>query len=138
MKIDEFMKEIEEMQNFYKPKEPVSDTEKKVMFENLKNMKIERFKYIINHFYKTSKFMPKLSEILEINRTIGYSTSQVEYKNKKICSKCKNTGYIVYTKIIVDNDRKLPYEFMAICECGRQKQYIGEKNYTPFAKELNL
>ena len=143
MKIDEFMETVKQMENFYG--KDMSDEQKKIWFENLKSMNINRFKYVIANLYKTSKFIPKLADIFELNSTLGSTAKNVEIKED--CKKCRNTGYVIYKQIVKDGDRSIPYEYVAICDCGRKKQYKGweisdekhrSKYYTPLITELGL
>ena len=145
MKIDEFMQVTKEIENFYQKE--MTEEQKKIWFENLKSMDIKRFSYLVSLAYKTYKFIPKLADIMELNINTG-----VRIKNNsepiQNCKKCNNTGYVLYTKL-VDNGigGKLHYEYMAVCDCGRQKQYKGwefpderyrTNYYTPMANELGL
>lgn len=144
MKIDEFMDTIKQMENFYGKE--MTDEQKRIWFENLKVMNIERFRYIAVNLYKTSKFMPKLSDIFDLNISIGSINKKVE-SNKTDCKKCGNTGYIVYKKIIKNANCNIEYNYGAICNCNRKKQYKGwelsdvryrSKYYTPLAIELSI
>ena len=96
MTIDEFTNTTKQLENFY-GKEMI-DEQKQIWFKELRNLDIARFRYIIAQVYRTSKFMPKLADILEINSNLGYSQVKKESQNKK-CDKCKGTGYILYDKV---------------------------------------
>lgn len=137
----EFYKYVQELQNFYGQK--LSEMELTVWYENLKFMSMQRFNYILAEIYKTSKFIPKLAEILEIHKTIPYTVTQDTPQISGKCEKCNNTGYVLYNKDIDG----ITYTYCAVCECGRQKRYDGKecvdpKNkrdyYIPTAKELGL
>lgn len=137
----EFIDYIKELENFYG--QPLNDTEREVWFENLKFMTIQRFNYIIAEVYKTNKFMPKLSEILAIHKSIPYTALKEQKEVKGDCPKCGNTGYVIYTKVIDGHS----YKFGAVCECGRQKRYDGrqvadERNrsdyYIPTVSEIGI
>lgn len=117
----EFIDYIKELENFYG--QPLNDTEREVWFENLKFMTIQRFNYIIAEVYKTNKFMPKLSEILGIHKSIPYTAMQEQVKLKGNCPKCGNTGYVIYTKLVDGHS----YQFTAVCDCGRQQRYDGRQ-----------
>lgn len=121
----EFMQYTQEIENFYGQK--LSDVEKNVWYENLKFMTIERFNYIIAEIYKTNKFMPKLAEILEIHKSLGYTTIDEQIEVEGDCKKCGDTGYVTYTKII----NNMPYTYVAVCDCGRQKRYDGKQCTNP-------
>lgn len=142
MKIEEFFEVVQEMENFY-GKEMTTE-QKKIWYENLKNIGATRFRYIIANLYKTSKFLPKLADIFEMNISIGRTEEKKEeQKNGEKCNKCNNTGYIFYKQII----NGYQYEFVAICSCGRKRQYKGwevnderkkSKYFIPLAVEMGL
>ena len=111
----EFMQYIGQLQNVYDKE--LSETELDIWYKNLSYMSIERFNYIIAEVYKINKFMPKLSEILEINSKIPYVESPKKVSGK--CEKCNNVGYVLYFKEI--EGRK--YTYAAVCDCGRQVRY---------------
>ena len=144
MTIDEFTKVTTEIENFYQKE--ISDEQKKIWFNELKGMNVDRFRYVVSQVYRTCKFLPKLADIIDINTSLGYSQVRKEEKitNGK---KCKNTGYITYWKKIKNGDKEIPCQFMALCSCGKQRQYKGweiseeryrTNYYTPFASELGL
>lgn len=144
MKIDEFMDSVKQLENFYGKE--MTDEQKRIWFENVKIMNIERFRYIIANLYKTSKFMPKLADVFELNMTIGSIEKKVE-ANQEHCEKCNNTGYVIYKQILKNRNKDIVYDYGAICSCNRKKQYKGweisderyrSKYYTPLATELGL
>ena len=144
MKIDEFMDTIKQMENFYGKE--MTDEQKRIWFESLKVMNIERFRYIVINLYKTSKFIPKLSDIFELNMAIGSIEKKVEI-NKKNCNICNNTGYLIYKQIVKNGNKDIVYDYGAICNCNRKNQYKGweisdkryrSSYYTPLATELGL
>ena len=134
MKIEEFTNTINELQKFYDKK--MNQEELKIWFDNFKAMDLKRFKYLIGQIYRTNKFMPKLADLIELNKNIGYDRKVFEeqIKNLKHCEKCKDTGYIIYQKKIYDS----LYDYVAVCSCGRQKQYKSDKYYVPLATELGI
>lgn len=124
-------------------KHELNEKELEVWYENLKFMTIQRFNYIIAEVYKTKQFMPKLSEILEIHKSIPYTAMQEQTEVKGHCQKCGDTGYVIYTKLVDGR----PYQYAAICDCGRQQRYDGRqctdaKNqsdyYIPTITEIGL
>lgn len=139
MTFTEFKQYVTEMQNFYG--QTLSDTEIEKWFGNLGFMSIERFNYILEQIYRNNKFIPKLSEILEVHNSIPYEEKKIEVKGN--CDKCDNTGYLLYTKMI--NNR--PYTYACVCDCGRQQRYDGtkikdlkhrNKSYIPTVQELGI
>lgn len=121
MNSKEFREYIEQIQNFYG--QELNKIERDVWYENLKFMSLERFNYILSEIYKTSKFMPKLADILQMHKQIPYTAKKEEKEIKGSCKKCNGTGYVFYTKIVEGK----PYQYTAVCDCGRQERYDGRK-----------
>ena len=134
MKIDEFMETVDKLQKFYDKE--MNEEEKKIWFDNFKTMDIKRFKYLVAETYKKSKFMPKLADMIELNKAIGHDSRFAENVATRLkdCDKCGNTGYVVYKKKIENS----MHDYVAICSCGRQKPYKNDKYFIPLATELGL
>jgi DNA-directed RNA polymerase subunit M/transcription elongation factor TFIIS len=137
----EFTQYIQEIQRYYGYE--LNETEMNIWYENLKFMTIERFNYIIAEIYKVNKFMPKLSEILDMHRQIPYTQATQQKEVSGHCKKCGDTGYVIYTKII----QNMPYKYTTVCDCGRQNRYDGRKiadekhrsdYYIPTVSEIGL
>lgn len=145
MTIEEFANTTKQLEAFYGKE--ITDEQKKIWFRELKNMNITRFNYILAQVYRTSKFLPKLADILEINANLGYSPVKQE-KSKNKCKKCNGIGYVTYTKVI-DNGTggKLINQYGAICSCRKKSRYEGWKitdeghrsNYfIPYIEEIGV
>lgn len=144
MKLEEFDEEVSKLERFYQKE--VTDEQRRIWYTELRNLDISRFKYIISQVYRTSKFFPKLADILEINANLGYSQAKQE-ENKNKCKRCNGTGYITYKKTTKNGANDMLYEFGAICSCRMKHRYEGWKItderyrsnfYTPFAEEIGL
>ena len=77
--------------------------------------------------FKECKFMPKLSDILEIDEKLPGENSKK--KQKVECNMCKGSGFHLYEKIVDNGVQKLSYTFLARCECqnGLEYAYDGTK-----------
>lgn len=137
----EFVDYITELENYYNQK--LNDTEKEIWYNSLKFMTVQRFNLIISELYKVNKFMPKLSEVLDMHRQIPYTARTEEKKVSGHCEKCNDTGYVFYNKVV---DGK-SYQYAVICDCGRQQRYDGtqctdprnkSKYYIPTIAETGL
>ena len=144
MKLEEFDEEVNKLERFYQKE--VTDEQRRIWYTELRNLDISRFKYIISQVYRTSKFLPKLADILEINANLGYSQVKQE-KNKNKCKRCNGTGYITYKKTTKNGANDMLYEFGAICSCRIKPRYEGWKItderyrsnfYTPFSEEVGI
>ena len=94
MKIEEFDEETTKLENFYEKEIP--SEQRKFWFEEFKKINIKRYKYIIGMAYRKFKFLPKLADMIEINKNCGYvEETQNIIQNCKIC---KGTGLIFYQK----------------------------------------
>lgn len=144
MKIEEFMNEVKQLENFYG--KDLTDEQKQIWFKELKYLELPRFKYIETQIYKTLKFMPKLADIIEINSSLGYS--QIKKDERIKCNKCNGTGYITYIKVIDNGDgNKIENIYGAICSCRKKPKYEGWKitdeshrtnYYTPYVEEIRI
>lgn len=144
MKLEEFDEEVSKLERFYQKE--VTDEQRRIWYTELRNLDISRFKYIISQVYRTSKFLPKLADILEINANLGHSQAKQE-ENKNKCKRCNGTGYITYKKTTKNGANDMLYEFGTICSCRTKPRYEGWKItderyrsnfYTPFAEEIGL
>ena len=105
----EFLEVTREIEKFYEKE--INAEQSRRWFEELKNITKERYRQISRECYKTLKFIPKLPDIIEINKRIP---SEVEKNNTVYdCSRCKGIGLIVYTKV----QEEYPYKYVARCNC---------------------
>mgnify|MGYP004521825879 CR=1 FL=1 len=146
MKIEEFDEEIDKLERFYQKEKTITDEQRQIWYRELRNLDIARFRYIIAQTYRTSKFMPKLADLLEINANLGYSQAKQE-QNQNNCKICNGTGYVTYKRTTEKGANDLLYEYGAICKCRTKPKYEGwkitdEKNrsnyYIPLLDEINI
>lgn len=144
MQIGEFIEATSRLEQYYDKE--YTNEQRQIMFDELKDLEITRYRRLISAVIKKNKFLPKVSDIIEANIEEPYGTKN---KDKEIiqCNKCNSTGYILYTKKVKNGDKFLEYTFSSICSCGNAKQYDGTKigdishrsdYYTPMASEINL
>lgn len=115
----EFLEVTQEIEKFF-DKELTSE-QSKIWFEELRKLSKERYRQISREIYKTQKFMPKLADVIEIDKTLP---SPVKKEDEQVyeCKKCNGTGFVTYTKIMPDLNN-YPYQFAARCTCPNgQKQ----------------
>jgi len=110
MIISEFVEITSEIEKFYDKELTLG--QRNIWFEELKNINKERYRQISREIYKTQKFMPKLADIIEINKNLPSLTSSDDGKICE-CKRCNSTGIIIYKKI-VDG---YTYDFGARCNC---------------------
>lgn len=118
MKIEEFDEETTKLENFYEKEIP--GEQRKFWFEEFKKINIKRYKYIIGMAYRKFKFLPKLADMIEINKNCGYvEENQPLIQNCKIC---KGTGLIFYQKKVND----VIYDYVCRCNCANGLKHSKE------------
>ncbi len=124
MQINEFIEATGKLEIYYGKE--LTTEQMQIMFEELNNLSIERYKKLISKCLKTCKYMPKIADIYAANiELIG----ETEDKNERIttaCKKCDGTGYVVYTSFINNGNTRIPYTYAAKCDCENSK-YASEK-----------
>lgn len=142
MEISEFIEATSRIEDYFGKE--YTQTQLKIMYDELKDFSIERYKKLISSVLKKNIYLPKIANFIEANKEEPYSQEQKEIE-KIDCKKCNSTGYVTYKKTI--KELGYVYEYGAICGCGNAKQYKGwettdakhkSKYYTPMIKELGL
>lgn len=143
MQIDEFIEATGRLEKYY-GKEYTGE-QRKIMFEELQNLNIERYKQLIAMLIRKSKYLPKVADFTEVDIETPYTKKENTQKTE--CKRCNSTGYLIYTKIIKDGNRELKNQYACLCSCGNAKRYEGwnvsdkrykSEHYTPFAQEIGL
>lgn len=139
----EFIEATSRLEKYYEKE--FSIEQQKIMFEELKEMPVEKYKKAITYCIRNSKFLPKIADILnamnEAKVTVAKEITRIECKN------CKGIGYIPYYRQIENGGKKITYQYFAVCECGNEKRYDGRvisdtehrsKFYIPLISEIGL
>ena len=123
MLINEFMQETDKLEKFYNKE--MDQYEKNVWFQELKYLPLKRYEQLVKKAFTECKFMPKLADIIEINKNLPYNVVNKITQEKVECNKCNGLGVIRYYKVIEDK----PYEYFARCTCknGEEFKYDGTK-----------
>ena len=109
MKIEEFDEETRKLEKFYDKEIP--EEQRKIWYEEFKGISITRYKYLISQVYRKCKFMPKLADMIEINKKTG--VIQKKEDETVYCPKCNGIGLILYKKKFNDNI----YDMVCRCDC---------------------
>lgn len=109
MTLEEFDTETQKLENFYEKQIP--NEQRKIWFSEFKKINITRYRYIIGQAYRQCKFMPKLADMIEINKTAGVIQQQED--ETVYCPKCNGIGLILYKKKFNDNI----YDMVCRCDC---------------------
>ena len=114
MILSEFIEATSRLETYYEKE--YTDEQRRIMFDELKKLSVERYRKIISQCIRSCKFLPKVADIIKANGEI------VEVRNedndvKYDCNKCNKTGYVIYTKIVQDGGRAIPYTYALRCTC---------------------
>lgn len=140
MERGKFLEEIGTLEAFFEKQ--LSIEQVKDWYEELKDYPIERLRIAIRTAKTTCKFLPKLAEFLSF---IKDARIEVQERERIPCNKCNGTGYLIYTKKVLNGNKILEYDFAGICECGNETKYDGtqvrdkqnkSKYYTNTVQEL--
>lgn len=143
MQIDEFIEATGRLEKYYGKE--YEKEQRRIMFEELQSLNIERYRQLISMLIKKSKFLPKIADFTEVDIETPYTIQDKIQKTE--CKKCNSTGYLIYTKVIKDGNRELKNQYACLCNCGNAKKYEGwnvsdkrykSEFYTPFAQEIGL
>lgn len=115
MTLSEFIEITSEIEKFYD--KDLTTEQSKIWFEELKNISKERYRQISKEIYRTSKFMPKLADIIEANNKLVIETKKQDNTVYE-CKKCNSTGMIIYKKEV---EGRL-YDYCARCDCANGQQ----------------
>lgn len=119
----EFINEIEQVQRFYQKE--LTQEQKTIWYESLKEIGITRFKYLISEIYRTSRYFPSLSEVISLDRDTGYLPPKETLKKGVDCDICEGKGFILYYK----KEGKITYTFGARCNCQNAVNYMSFPNF---------
>lgn len=123
MQIAEFIQETSKIEKFYN--KALEQYEKDIWYQELKNIPVKRYAQVIRQAFNECKFMPKLADIVTINKELPYNTNNGTIKEKVACNKCNGDGVIKYFKEVDGHT----YEYFARCVCqnGNNFNYDGTK-----------
>ncbi len=110
----EFVEASNKLENYYE-KEYTTE-QLRIMFEELKELSVERYRKIINKCLRTCKFLPKIADIIKANNEL-IDNIQTHQENTVACEKCDGTGLVMYVKYKINGANKIPYTFAARCTC---------------------
>lgn len=139
----EFIEATSRLEKYYEKE--FSIEQQRIMFEELREVSVEKYKKAITYCIRNSKFLPKIADILnamnEVKTIVAKETTRIE------CKKCKGVGYVPYYKKNDNGGKEIIYQFFAVCDCGNEKRYDGttisdiehkSKFYVPLMNEIGL
>lgn len=128
----EFLEITEEIEKFY-DKEYTKD-QSKYMYEELQKLSKARYRQIARQAFKTCKFMPKLADLVEIEKEIPKEIINKQHERVE-CKRCKGTGLVPYKKLVNTGSRNIEYLTVARCECINA---TGISQEIPLASEIGI
>lgn len=120
----EFIEATSRLEKYYEKE--FSIEQQRIMFEELREVSVEKYKKAITYCIRNSKFLPKIADILnainEVKTIVAKETTRIE------CKKCKGVGYVPYYRQIENGGKTLKYLYFAVCECGNEKKIRRNNN----------
>ena len=126
MGIDEFIEATSRMEDAFN--RYYTTDQKKVMYEELRDIPIERYKKVMTKIIRENKYLPQTAEILEKNREIRFEKVEEEVVD---CKFCKGVGLLTYKKEF----EGLMYTYACRCSC---QNGLRKSNKIPFATEIGV
>lgn len=115
MQINEFIEVTSRVERYFE-KEYTTE-QRKIMYEQLRGIDVKRYIDITTQCLKTCKFLPKLADIFKAKTDIS-EVGRNDFKRSIVhCDKCAGTGYVLFSKIICDGNKKIAYSYSAKCTC---------------------
>lgn len=147
MEIKEFIEETSAIEKYYGKE--LEKLQRDIWYRELKQLNVARYRQVVREIFRQCKFMPKLADVIEINKDLSYTTITKQEEEREECTKCNKRGFILYKKEIDNGKNKLIYEYIARCDCknGLKYAYDGtkivdtehrSKYYVATAKQIGL
>ena len=135
MSEEEFVTITDRLEQFYEKE--LNAAQRKEWFNALKGITKERYQKLVVEALRTYKYMPKLSEMFELNKTVIDKQKEKQTKINVECDLCNGLGLIKYFEKI----NEVKYEFFALCSCENSKNwnnYRDKKGNSYFAEAKSL
>lgn len=115
MTSSEFIEANNRLETYYEKEYTAEQT--KIMYEELKNLSIDRYRKVIAQCIRSCKFLPKVADIIKANMEIIEHGNPQENREKFQCNKCEGTGYVFFTKVNKEGNKLIQYTYVARCAC---------------------
>ena len=132
MQTQEFIEATSRLEHYYNKEYTTAQLE--IMYDELKNFDIERYRQLISAALKKCPNRPKIADFYQLDQELPHTNDN---QNNEIveCKKCNNTGYVTYKKFITDGGKKLEYIYAARCDCENGN---NAQKRVPTAQQLGL
>ena len=129
MQINEFIEATSRLETYYG--KDYTTEQRSIMYEELKDLEVNRYRQLISAVLKTSKYLPKIADFIETNKDVPY---EKKIDNEIVeCDICNGTGYVNYKKIV--GKAKLEYDYACRCTCVNG---LNKCNDIPTYQELGI
>lgn len=105
----EFIEATTKLEEYYDKE--YTNAQRIILFEELKELSIQRFRQLISVIIRKSKYLPKLADFMEASQETPYHNTE-DFEPVE-CDVCKSSGYVYYKKIY----EGLKYDFVCRCVC---------------------
>ena len=125
MEINDFIEATNRLEQYFEKE--YTKEQRQIMFQEIRNMTLDKYRKSINMCIRTCKFMPKLVDILKASTEID----NVNYDVKREyipCKICGGRGIVEFTKILQENG----YEYDYACRCTCKNAEYYNKNIPTF------
>lgn len=133
MQLDEFIQATGRLETYYDKE--LKTEQIQIMYEELKNISIDRYVKLISKCIRKCRTMPRISDILEANMELVGEINEDENKQIIPCNKCDGSGYVIFTKFIANGNERIPYSYAARCVCENGK---NANQKVPTYEELGI
>lgn len=133
MQLDEFIQATGRLETYYDKE--LKTEQIQIMYEELKNISIDRYVKLISKCIRKCRTMPRISDILEANMELVGEINEDENKQIIPCKKCDGSGYVIFTKFIANGNERIPYSYAARCVCENGK---NANQKVPTYEELGI
>lgn len=133
MTLAEFLEVTNEIESFYgtegKPK-TLNTAESNIWYEELKNLNQDRYREISREIFRTSQYMPKLAEVIRLNKLMPKEKVEKKEIEKEECHLCFGDGIF---EVMYDQSGYI-YSLPLKCICKNGEKYAE----LPSIKEYGL
>ncbi len=120
MQISDFIEATSRLEKYFD--KTYTTEQSKIMYEEMKELSIERYKMIVAQCIRNCKYLPKIAEILAINSEIRIQKNN-ENIEEESCNICGSKGFILYTKL--DKANNYNYQYVCRCKCKNANNFLS-------------
>lgn len=132
----EFVQATSRLEKYYDKE--YTQNQSKEMYNFFKDWSISKYITAINYCLKTSKYLPKIADLMNVN-TDDMQPREREKIDFVECNKCNGEGFVKYLKSVPNGDKTLKYEYVALCTCKNGEKQRNINGYRlPTTAEIGI